>query len=396
MQGAYVNGLLVDYLIPKVYLFDLLLIGNIIVFFLDQKNIFFNKKIKLKLNKIDLAIFILFCFFIIYQLMNIDLAGLLAILRSSLIIVFVLQIRQQPQLKKDLYFALILSLAWQSFLAYYQFFNQHSLAPYQWFGETNLQSFTGISHASFFQSEKILPYGSTAHPNILAGIVLIFSMILIDSQTFNRDWQNLFLFNALMIALLSQSLSALLTLALFFIYLISQNLEKKYQKWQKNIFIISLSLIFIISPFLINKLSQLKPNTNLYLSLNRRQMLNQAAWKMFLDKPVFGFSQNSFVKTVENYSQNREIVRFVQPAHHLGLLILSENGLLLIILLGFMIWRFQRYFSWEKLLILVPLASLDHYLLTQPAGIASLLIFMLSVSRIKKRYWLIKTKWEQW
>ena len=70
------------------------------------------------------------------------------------------------------------SLALQSFLAYFQFFWQKNFLAYQFLGESNLNNFAGISHAYVFGREMVLAYGSTAHPNILAGFIVLFSILL--------------------------------------------------------------------------------------------------------------------------------------------------------------------------------------------------------------------------
>ena len=368
-EQAYVHGLLVDYLISKLYLFDLLLVGNVAIFLADQKNRHQLKKIKLKFKKIDFAILFLGVIFLTYQLFVSPTATIFLSVRLSLILIFLFFTFKDKAKTKDFYRALALSLSWQSFLAYYQFFNQKALAPYQWFGESNLQSLAGISRGTFIDQEKILPYGSTAHPNILAGTVVIFSMLLIESRHFRDEWEKIFLFNALVIALLTQSISALLVLILFFLWLNQLN---------RQLISVLAAVFFLLSPFFLKQGQNLIHND--YLSLSRRQWLNEAAIKMWQTKPIFGFGYHHFLYHLENYSQNKELLRFVQPVHHLGLLALSEGGIILVLIFTLLIIRYRKSYNWSKILIISPIAALDHYLLTQILGLVSL-ILLLRLSR---------------
>lgn len=384
-NDAYINGLLSDYLIPKIYLFDLFLIFNFIVFLFINKNYLFFKKNKIKLKKIDYLILFLSIIFLINQLSNFNLNLFFSIIRFCLIIFFIISLANDQKQQKYLYQALLISVIWQSFLAYYQFINQKSLAPYYVFGETNLQHFASISRAQFFNIEKILPYGSTAHPNILAGIIGIFSILLIDKNQQNKLLKIFLLLNALIVCLITQSVSAFLTLSMYLIYLIIKKLSryKSLINWQK-VFNVALIIFFLLTPVVIKKINLSSAKNQ--LSISRRVMLNNAAWEMFVDKPLFGVGMNNFLKQLEGYSQNPEAVRFVQPVHHLGLLLLSEGGLLIGLILLLLVEKFNKNINWSKLLLFSPIASLDHYLITQPLGLFALcLFFFLTKTRRLRR-----------
>lgn len=389
LETAYVRGLLLDYLIPKIYLFDCLLIMSVTIFFFQEKNRKIFKKNKIKLNKIDISILILGSLVLLNQFLNPSLGSLIFHLRLILLGLFILSIHLDKLRLQTFYRALLFSIIWQSFLAYYQFFKQQSFAPYHFFGESNLQQFATISRGQFLNAEKILPYGSTAHPNILAGLILIFTIILFNSNQLKKTIRALILFNSLIIILLTQSLSALLSFFLFLLYLFfeklkikNKQLKKPILSWQKFLNFL-LVLFFLFSPFIIQHLeSNLEKD---HLSISRREMLNKAAWQMFIDQPVFGIGLNNFVRELENYSQNREVVRFVQPVHHLGLLILSEGGIFTFGLLLIIIWKLKTKLTWSKILILIPIASLDHYLITQVAGLTSFILIVFFSYRSRSR-----------
>lgn len=389
INEAYLKGLLVDYLIPKIYVFDCLLVLNLIIFLFSKKNFLNCKKNNLKLKKIDISIITFLIFILISQFNQINLNLLINSLRLILIIIFLIFIYLDKEKQIVVKRALLYSVLWQSFLAYYQFINQQSLATYRVFGEPDLQHFALISRGQFFQREMILPYGSTVHPNVLAGIIIIFTIIIIDKKQNQPILSYLLLFNALIIILLTQSLSALLTWCLFLLYLIFDNKKKQSQlkkitpfTWLSfiNFF---LAILFIFTPLIIKQLHlNLEKN---YLSISRRETLNDAAWQMFRDYPISGIGFNNFVRRVENYSQDQEIVRFIQPVHHVGLLLLSEGGINLAYLLLFLAWKFKNQINWSKLLILTPIAALDHYLITQTLGLTALLLIITFTWRSRKR-----------
>ena len=369
--------MLVDYLIPKIYLSDILLLLNVGLNYLDKKN---QKKVQIKnkkLNKIDIPFFILIIFLLLYQLGQQSLLCGLWSLRVLLLISFMQQISQSKLFKQHFYRALLLAVIWQSFLAYYQFIKQAPLANYHWFGESQFQTSFNISRGYFLNQEKILPYAATAHPNILAGMIVVFSIILIGNST-NQKTKVLLRLNSLIIIILTQSYAALLAwLISLWLSFVGTKLHSRLPL--KKILLLGAVISFLLSPIIID---HWPANFFNQLSISRRQLLNQAAWQMWLDKPLLGVGWFNFVKQVENYSHNPEVVRFVQPVHHLGLLILSEGGLVTTLAVGLILWRKRQIINWQKLPILLPLASLDHYLVTQPVG---LLLMILLVSSFTGR-----------
>jgi hypothetical protein len=109
----------------------------------------------------------------------------------------------------------------------------------------------------------------------------------------------------------------------------------------------------------------------------------------------------SQLHSLEKHGTNREVVRFVQPAHHVGLLLWAEVGSLgLLLLLLFILYKiffcFAEQNHWLLLIlarhhksgiillehfflcsILTPNAVWDHYLISQQVG---LLLLALAIS----------------
>ncbi len=365
LNGAYVQGLLVDYLIPKIYLTEFFLIPFLLL----------NLK---QLGKIKLPT--IFCFlsllFLIRQLLSGSaLAAFTQLIHLTEVLLFFRVIKNNALFKSKLgqkftFAALLSTVAFQSLLAIYQFIFQKSLLAYQFFGETNLHDLANISRAQFSFGEKILPYGSTAHPNILAGIVTVLSILLLQKSQNNKWLQLVLLANALLVIFITQSLSALLTLGLFGFYLFLERIKNK-----KILLALAYYFFLLFLPYLLSKMISTPMSSD---SIQRRVNLNQAALEMFKENTFLGVGINNFTLVVEKYSgeiSNREIVRFVQPVHNLLFLMLAEGGLLLLTLVWLLIREFKIDKFYQKTLVLLALASLDHYLLSQFSGMSLLAIF---------------------
>lgn len=371
LEGAYVRGLLVDYLIPKIYLHQILIL---LLLLLHWPRKLWPQLKQLLTTKKALLASILLGALITRQFFTANpsaaLSYLLSLSLGSLFFASMtrLQAKQSATYKSAALVGMMAAVVMQSLLAIAQFIKQASIFPYQILGESNLHNLTSITKGQFGDIEKILPYASTAHPNILAGFIAIFSILIIENCVKKRSWLvGALIANALLIIYLTQSWSALATLLLYGLWRLRPNLLTLIGCY---------ALIICGTPLLINHFAA---NTN-QPSLLRRAHLNQAAWQMWLQQPLQGVGLNQFTNSLEKNATSPEIVRFVQPAHHSLLLVLSEGGLLLILALIYLVRKDREYQALRHGLILLAILSLDHYLLTQSAGWNLLLIF----------YWLIK------
>ena len=135
-------------------------------------------------------------------------------------------------------------------------------------------------------------------------------------------------------------------------------------------------VFLLVLPYLLGKISVASAGQN---SVDRRVILNQASLDMFKHQMLFGVGINNFTLNLETYTTSGEVVRFVQPVHHLLFLILSEGGLLLLIIVFGLIKRAKIENFYTKSIILLAIASLDHYLLTQFSGMSLLALFYLFI-----------------
>ena len=110
---------------------------------------------------------------------------------------------------------------------------------------------------------------------------------------------------------------------------------------------------------------------------------------MFQDNLMLGVGLNTFTAKVESYTSNPEVVRFIQPVHHIGYLLVAETGLLGIVLMASVLILLIRHkkikdtslFN-KRFLFLstLPIMVLDHYLLTNQTGLL-LLVLLVAYNR---------------
>ncbi len=396
-QSAYVHGLLVDYLLPKFYLSDIPVILMMVTAMIGNWQKHRSKKINLSRffnNSLLLWGLILLILLIARQFFTpIKTAALWYLLKIGEMAWLWTFLKKRPQLltKSVVKLAFWLSLISQALIGIYQYFFQSNLLPYKFLGETNFARSMVLAKDIWWQTGQILPYGSTPHPNILAGTLVIFWLIwshqFKTSRKENKTKLNrvIWLVTTFLVGsclFLSQSISAFLALAVGLI--ISRCSPNKQIKQKLGLTFFS---AWLLTPIIIQLSLHLVPK---WPAISRRAQLNTAASRMIMDRPFWGIGLNHFTYYLEDYSQRFELVRFVQPAHHLGLLWLAETGFSGAVILGwFWLWlKKQKFDLFPSLLILMPMATLDHYLLTQQTGLLLLVIttaYWGKILKIKKQ-----------
>jgi O-antigen ligase len=281
------------------------------------------------------------------------------------------------------------ALCLHSSLAIFQFVTQTNLFPsYLWFGEPRLAQPVGLAHLSWGGVEHVLPYGISAHPNILAGYLSLglISFWWLSQAFFSRSWAKIFtavvtVFTILAL-LFTTSISAWGVVVIGCgIFLFGSQLKLHVSRLA---FLGGLIGIIVI-PLSLHFATQDHPDV---LSITRRAGLNQAALEVWQHSPVWGTGLNAFTTQLENVHPSQEFVRFVQPVHHVGFLWLAETGLIGVI------WAFlscvlvlltqPQSISFRSRLVavawlLLPLTSLDHYLFTNQTGLLLLCFITLFV-----------------
>lgn len=370
-ESAYLAGLRVDYLIPKLYPITIILLCTLLFFCAAKKQLKIDSKILERIRQSAPKILIVSALIISQLWIGQDLLTLNWLIIIATIYFFVrlllknLSSLKSKKSKRIIFAAIVATLVFQSLVGILQFLTQKELLGYWFLGETNLSRFANISKITIGGREIIAAYGTTPHPNILAGYLAILTPLLwLAAKQIgkNKNATNYKLVAAgtsiisLIAIILTFSVSGLLTLASSSLVLMVG--QSRVTKIYQRICLIMLLLSALAQPIaglLLEKTNFKSP------SISRRLELAQASIWMWLSKPITGVGLGKFTANLENFTQVRELARFIQPVHHVGLLWLSEVGLIGLALF----WKAKKYLS-LSIAAALPALILDHYWLTQP------------------------------
>jgi O-antigen ligase len=381
---AYVHSLLIDYLLPKIYISDVVIVALFLIWFFTpewRRAVWrsFSSFIQTDRQKLLMGGFcgLWILLFGLQFLTAKPFASLWFFLKLSEIAIFAVGLTHRRSLLHSLTltYTVLVTLLFQSLLAIFQFWTQSSFFPsYYFFGEPNLHQFWGLSTGTFWGQEKILPYGTTAHPNILGGFLSIGLLILISQRKKLSKMWLLALPLIFFAFILTQSITAWLTLVIGSLIFL--------RRPKQRILLTATVVGCIFIPITLHFAALQYPSLT---SFTRRASLNQMALAMWQKNFFTGVGLNNFTVQSESYISQPEIVRFVQPVHHVGLLWLAETGLLgiVLIIVILMIISQKRSFSsaiavWTAALL--PILTLDHYLLTQQTGLLIGVLFFYFIS----------------
>ncbi len=390
--SEFVGGLRVDYLIPKLFLSDIVAAILIISFTIWQKGkVHFRIPSKKERLRLYLSLIAVTLCISVQFLTEANLISVITVIRTGMFISLMLILLQLDKvIEKSLVFLSITgTILFQSFVAWHQWLTQSSVYGYTLFGEPNFHIPLGLAKTAWQGREMILPYGTTAHPNVLGGIMAVFLIVLLK-QAIGRSpvgrWQQV-LISAAVIAgfgtlLLTQSLSAVMAfttgLALIILgrFVNKKNASLLYIK-AKYFFII----LIVFSGIVVTALNMLSASSTANDSVLRRERLNTAALSMAYHHPLIGVGfSNSTIYLDQSVSHGKVIVPFLQPVHNVVLLFFAEAGILgLVTLLG--IPRILHFLGLKgdqlgwfspklpiAFLLFLPIAALDHYLITLQSG----------------------------
>lgn len=374
LASSYVSGILVDYLIPAVYLTDILIIALLILWFF--------KKTACYKGRTFVTLLILLLPAIIFA--NSFIPALYKFLKIIELSLFGLWIYQHKSIisKTTVIKVISFSVLFQSLLAIGQWLKQSSLFGYWFFGEQPYNAATpGIDKIIWLDgSLKIPPLGIFPHPNVLAGFLVI-SLTLILYQLLKGPFLRskagpywiAFIFG-LITLFLTFSLSAWLAFLLISVPFLLLSIYPKIKA-----LMISAGLILIVLSLSL-QFSFLAPES----SFSRRSQLNKISWQMFLDHPLTGVGLNNFTVSMEKYGYVTATTRFLQPVHNLYLLILSETGLIGLAAFIYLLYKCYKGPSfvtkvgpyWVTIFIILFLGLFDHYFFTLQQGLLLLTILL--------------------
>ncbi|MBL7036816.1 O-antigen ligase family protein [Candidatus Microgenomates bacterium] len=229
-------------------------------------------------------------------------------------------------------------------LAISQFINKGSLGgAFYLLGERALRfSSPGISPH---------PYSTFSHPNSLAGFLFVFSVFLLYfkskfSDVFSKNFFYLLLSLIVCVLFLVNSLNVFVSaLLLFFVFKFKVNKRK----------VVAFLLVATIATLYI------KSGRVVTSSVVARIKLANASVEIFKTSPLFGVGLNNFIPKLVSTNIGFENSWQLQPVHNNFLLVLAETGVLG--LFGVLAYLFSPYLTFFVLPILFT-GTFDHYWLT--------------------------------
>lgn len=377
---GYVQGSLVDYLLPKIYFVQI--IQAIFVIYVLYKFSIYLIVVQSKNKALKWFILIYLIFTLLSGLVAKNIGSFIysyITLLLNVCFAFCIGFVFYKYQKFYELFGLLISyvVIFISVVGIYQFIFQESLFNnYLLFGEIPFTFSTYmISKENFFGFTKIPAYSIFSHPNVF-GAFLSISLIWV----FYFKKKIAFVFGIIGLLLTFSFLSYFVT----FFGIISLIFIKKFGKTSVIASLIFI-LIFTFSSFFVPIYSKVLNYTTLIVRGN----LQNASLEIISNAFFTGVGLNNSLMYMNSYLRIPNIVRFIQPVHNIYLLILSEIGIFG--LLGFLGICFSLFITllrqsygvpavlFVSLSQLLLLGSYDHYIVTI---IQTQLLFWLTVGFI--------------
>lgn len=368
-RNSYVDGILVDYLIPTIFVQDILIILILVLWAFERRFKFklaHNKPLLFMLGYVTVAFVSVF----VSKIFSISFLEYLRLFFYFLFSVYVIsEINFLDDFKSILKYLIIGAIV-SCVFGFGQFIKQESLFNnYLVLGE---QPFTfstrNIIKENVLGVSTIPSYGLFRHSNIFGGYLsIILTLVLGHIKFFDKKIKlgSVILCSILVLALiLTFSVNAWLGL-LVGIALLTFEKAKKHMR--------ALFFVFLIFGFSIIYVSNIFKN-DLPVSISRRQDLMLSSLEMIKNQPFFGVGYKTNTLHIEEYLTKYSLgLRFVQPVHNIFFLIFSESGIFAIaLILNFFVSLFDfakravgvNILPFISLMQVVFMGSFDHYFFT--------------------------------
>jgi len=269
---------------------------------------------------------------------------------------------------------------------------------FYWLGERRFSYLTlGIAKFSLFREMMIRAYGTFSHPNSMAGFLLVAILLLKETQKSQITNSNFQTNHKSQI-----SISKLFYWIVFWIGVMGIIVSGSRTVWMIGLLIILINnpIINLKSKIKISKKENKVKRFGSFLvvvgvmmilvglmngvaggwdreSFSKRWELNKHALEMIRDNPLFGVGLGNFLVELPEY-QRQSRVFWLQPVHNIPLLLISELGIVGILIFNFQFSIFNKFFNFliskkrknriYKMIFMVILLTgmVDHYWVTLP------------------------------
>lgn len=375
LSQPFVNGIIVNYLIPTLSILDLFV-------FLSLLSLIIEKKIRFKWKGLSfLKIFLLFSLLLLMQ--SIFVGSFVSIFNSFYLLLYIFTFyqiflnRRDILKKKYLIYIFLLSIIlvlFQGIVAFLQFRRGTSLGiPF--LGESKVVSgMWGSSFVSLNNQLFLRGYGTFPHPNVFGGW-LVFNMFLgwylFENIVKKRGYAFILIFFSFITIFLTFSRVSIfisLLIGIGFLYEILIRNKKGVRS------IAFLGLLF-------QRFINLGGGDT---GWSDRVGLMKASFEILRKNFLIGVGLSQFVSNMEdNIPRTSRGILLLQPVHNIFLLILSELGLIVGGLFFYLLSYFLRNRDYNLRFIVVLISILiifffDHYLFTLPQGkVIFFLLFLM-------------------
>lgn len=353
--ATYVYGFRIDYLIPTLYLTDLLAVvvilagwGNVKI---PRKYIVYGT---LYIG-IAAANILHTTYYIpaVYQWLRITEMVLLAMVLVNL---------KKLNYFKSIFIPLSFSVVLICIVGLLQTLLGRSLGgPLYYLGERTFDINTfGVSTFSFMGSEYLRSYSTFSHPNSLSGFLFVFLIFALLFRQKLKTWYfNLVIVLVLATLLTAASLNIVVTsVMLLLIYFFKLTIR-------------TVAFIIVTATLITLYL----PKTG-YREIDYRVDLARSSLTMFRQKPILGVGLNNFIPTLAKESGAFKNSWELQPVHNIYLLVLSQLGAIGLYAMCYMLYISLMANGYLLMAILFT-GLFDHYWITLQQN---MLMFALVIS----------------
>ncbi len=378
VPNSLVNGVLVDYLMPDVWIQDLLALAIIVLSVpwlrVDELRVkYFSKTQPVTRNPITLKLFSIILVLISLVLSPISLISTINFARFLLAMSVGWLVYKNKNLRRPASAGLAGAVIWTGFLTIGQFINQATFIGWQFFGEPIFTSGTGgIKKIFIFGQELIAPMATFPHANVMGAFGLLTFLVLIrhfeegnDKEFLDGGLHLIAKYLSLILIVLSFSLPVWLITS----FLLIRKFKSVYVSIPLSVFlgVIVLRVMgYVLAP---HRMVLGLPITSFYRRLN----LTKHALTIIKDHPFSGVGWGGFVRYLPPST-------FLQPVHNVYLLVLAELGIIGASGLVLVVGGYLKNLDLKKYLLIFTVYLLlflvDHYFWTTTQGIYMLWVII--------------------
>jgi hypothetical protein len=370
-------GIGVDYLMPAIYLNDLVFLPLFVLFLKTNGKAFLTFLISKKRPLLAILFFVL----VNAVFSQVPANSLIKWGRASYLFLFALIIKGDKELnfRKDIFEPLGLSVLTTALVAVLQFANNGSLGGFlYWIGERRINVFTpGAAKMFFFGGEQLRPYSTFSHPNSAAGFIAVATFILLLDKKLKKAGKHLILVFGFLGGAVFFSKNFFLSYTLLTFIFFFLNKTRISKKTLKILFAMAFSFSFLLMIF-----SEKTGFERFGKSAKERLELLTASREILIENPIFGTGLNNFYYYLPKTSINIETSWKLQPVHNVYILYFVETGMVGSFIIYFIYQVFTDKSKFKRIELLFVFGSIaltglfDHYWLTSNQNLTILFLTM--------------------